>query len=228
MAANQVKHKYSQKQKERRIFMKQVEWTDVDTIAKLALESQTRTELLTKLGYAKNYSRGFQKLKHVLELIGEEKIPHLIQKRSKLSANWQMFPQAVKTSYSLSEAITKCNIRVHSNHYKTARRIIDRHGIDISHFRRPTPSKANRRTNNQIFIKGKRVHQSYLRARIIEDNLIEYKCQKCHNNGVWFNETLTLQLDHINGDTFDNRIKNLRFLCPNCHCQTRTWGNKKR
>ena len=39
---------------------------------------------------------------------------------------------------------------------------------------------------------------------------------------------LTLQLDHINGDHNDNRLENLRILCPNCHTQTETFGNKRK
>ena len=43
-------------------------------------------------------------------------------------------------------------------------------------------------------------------------------------NGKWMNQQLTLQLDHINGISDDNRKENLRFLCPNCHSQTKTFG----
>lgn len=55
----------------------------------------------------------------------------------------------------------------------------------------------------------------------------EYKCVLCLNNGVWLEKPLTLHIDHINGINNDNRFENLRFLCPNSHQQTDTWGNKK-
>ena len=44
--------------------------------------------------------------------------------------------------------------------------------------------------------------------------------------GQWQGETLTLHVDHINGDFHDNGIENLRFLCPNCHSQTPTFAGK--
>jgi hypothetical protein len=41
---------------------------------------------------------------------------------------------------------------------------------------------------------------------------------------MWQSKTLTLVLDHINGVNNDNRLKNLRFLCPNCNSQTKTFS----
>lgn len=54
-----------------------------------------------------------------------------------------------------------------------------------------------------------------------------YKCSEC---GVseWFGKKLLLDVDHIDGNNENNLPNNLRFLCPNCHRMTPTWGNKKR
>jgi len=51
-------------------------------------------------------------------------------------------------------------------------------------------------------------------------------CEFCGIGPSWNDKSLTLQLDHINGVNTDNRLENLRILCPNCHSQTDTWCGK--
>jgi len=54
-----------------------------------------------------------------------------------------------------------------------------------------------------------------------------YRCAWC-DVVEWRGRSLVLHLDHINGINNDNRLTNLRFLCPNCHSQTDTYGNRRR
>ena len=56
-------------------------------------------------------------------------------------------------------------------------------------------------------------------------NITEYKCSCCAIS-EWNDRPLTLQIDHIDGNTQNNMMENLRYLCPNCHTQTDTWGSK--
>jgi Zn finger protein HypA/HybF involved in hydrogenase expression len=66
-----------------------------------------------------------------------------------------------------------------------------------------------------------------LKNRLVNEGLLEYKCENCGNKGKWMDEPISLHLDHINGINNDNRLNNLRLLCPNCHSQTKTYGGKR-
>lgn len=81
--------------------------------------------------------------------------------------------------------------------------------------------------DKDVFKENSSYDRGHLKNRIIKDNLIPYKCQKCSNSGLWEGETLVLQLEHINGVPNDNRLENLCFLCPNCHSQTHTYTGRK-
>jgi 5-methylcytosine-specific restriction endonuclease McrA len=89
-------------------------------------------------------------------------------------------------------------------------------------------SNENKRIDNKdIFVRDSIHPRKLAKKRIIQDKLIPYKCSFCGNIGIWRGKEITLQLDHINGINNDHRLENLRFLCPNCHTQTPTYGNKK-
>lgn len=115
---------------------------------------------------------------------------------------------------------------VSGNQHQHIKRMIKKFRIDTSHFlgRRHNLGKVSnkRKLPAEIFIVGQRQKSFHLRRALLESD-IEYKCVIC---GItrWRASKLNLEIDHIDGNSNDNRIENLRFLCPNCHSQTNTFG----
>jgi hypothetical protein len=98
---------------------------------------------------------------------------------------------------------------------------IARLNLDTSHMRR-----CNNRpySSEDIFIirkEGKR--NPVLRKHFLNKTINKYFCEECGLESEWNGKKLTLQLHHKNGDSLDDRIRNLCWLCPNCHSQTGTF-----
>lgn len=77
---------------------------------------------------------------------------------------------------------------------------------------------------------GRKTYSSFHRIvtkRLVEECDWAYECSICFTV-EWAGKRLVLHLDHIDGNPLHNTIENYRLLCPNCHSQTPTWGNKKR
>jgi hypothetical protein len=66
-----------------------------------------------------------------------------------------------------------------------------------------------------------------LKKKMIKEGLIEDVCDECGTTNLWCGKPITLELDHIDGNRFNNNFSNLRVLCPNCHSQTPTFRKKK-
>lgn len=69
--------------------------------------------------------------------------------------------------------------------------------------------------------------RTHLKMRLMAAGLLQPVCTECGIN-TWRGKPLSLELDHINGDKHDNRLENLRLLCPNCHSQTATYAGRNK
>jgi 5-methylcytosine-specific restriction endonuclease McrA len=67
---------------------------------------------------------------------------------------------------------------------------------------------------------------SFIKKKIKQGEIFPYKCKTC-GISEWRYEKLSLQIDHIDGNSTNNELSNLRLLCPNCHSQTDTFGGKR-
>ena len=107
------------------------------------------------------------------------------------------------------------------------RKIIEDNNFDCSHMSHKKKVKSYRKIPlDEVFCKDSLYPQSNRRSRVIRENLIPYVCAICGQGPEWNGKPLPLTLDHINGDHNDNRLENLRFICPNCDRQQKTFGSR--
>jgi 5-methylcytosine-specific restriction endonuclease McrA len=78
---------------------------------------------------------------------------------------------------------------------------------------------------DDLLASGRIRNRGNLKARILAAGLKDGSCEECGLT-EWRGRPLSMALHHVNGDGSDNRLDNLRLLCPNCHSQTENFAGK--
>lgn len=136
----------------------------------------------------------------------------------------------VKTSNSLTEVIEKYGIVPRGGNFKTIKYYINLYNISVDHFnplKKRQGLKKITKINDLLKINTK-IKSSGLKDRLYKYGLKQRLCELCGQGEDWKGNKMSLILDHINGVHTDNRIENLRIVCPNCNATLPTHCGKNK
>jgi 5-methylcytosine-specific restriction endonuclease McrA len=142
---------------------------------------------------------------------------------------------AVLSSKSIRSVIKKLGLVPAGGNYSQINNRINLLRINTEHFTGKgwsagiTYHNKSRAKMSDLLVAGKEVQSFKLKKRLYESGLKTPICELCGWNQISEDGRIPLELDHINGDHKDNRLENLRILCPNCHSiqPTHRGRNKK-
>lgn len=154
----------------------------------------------------------------------------------------ELLTDAVQNARSMADVLRHFGLKLTGGNYRHISSLVRHFGLSTAHFTGKLWSKGKTAAqdariraqakrislpDDQVFVENARpIKGISLRSRLVRLGW-QYQCAIC-SLSEWRNRPLTLHVDHKNGIGNDNRLCNLRFLCPNCHQQTPTWGHKGR
>ena len=141
------------------------------------------------------------------------------------------FKAIVETSHTMVEILEKCGLRAVGSNRFTVRKRALAEGVTLDHL---GIRKEQDRVNpvkiplDQILIEHSTYKSGRLKKQLVKLGMLEDKCTICGQEPTWNGKPLVLHLDHINGKHEDNRLENLRVVCPHCDSQLSTYKGRNK
>lgn len=162
--------------------------------------------------------------------------------RAKRSSIWKIpleeLKQQVSESTSLGQVLKRHGLINKGRNSSTLKRRLIEERVDFSHMKMGIGSNKGRTFEcckmtrdevlKHVFIEHSSYNRRTVKRYLRRFNLIPYECSECRLTDTWNGKPLNLQPDHINGVSDDNRLRNLRWMCPNCHSQTETFCGRRK
>lgn len=165
-------------------------------------------------------------------------VDECMKTRKKRSRIWQLpddeFKELVQKSKTITEIINFFGFASCGGTFRTVQKRIKQLSIDVSHIalgihhNRGRVFPKTRVPLKEVMVENSTYNRCHLKKRLIDDKVLPNECSICKCQPVWNNKPLVLVLDHKNGKRNDNRLENLRLLCPNCNSQEPTFSGRNK
>lgn len=151
-------------------------------------------------------------------------------KRVKKIYHKEYLEKLVKESKNIGMVLEGLNLRRAGGNYRVVNKYIKEYDLDTTHFEkgefRIGLSPKNKLNLEDVLIENSTFSRTSLKKRLYDEGLLKRECCLCGQDENWNGMKISLILDHINGVYNDNRLENLRIVCPNCNAGLDTFAGK--
>lgn len=150
-----------------------------------------------------------------------------------MRADWSKdnLSKVVSKSISKKDVLKKLGLRFAGSNCETLNKYISIYGIDTSHFVKNyykirLIKIGEKKEMSDILVENSNFSRTHLKERLFKEGLLKRECCLCGQNEDWNGLKMSLIIDHKNGIYNDNRIENLRIVCPNCNATLDTFAGR--